>query len=135
MDLWKLEGIEGGGDMAALLCAVGACDYVTSSSDDLREFCESKCLRHKAILEVNKLRQQLIQKNSEFFGINEEVDVKKPQALQSLRPPSAEQKDATRQIFLAAFGDHTAKMATDVTPEQARLGLVPYNCLAVDEPV
>eukprot|EP00039_Didymoeca_costata_P000667 m.46738 g.46738 ORF g.46738 m.46738 type:complete len:1156 (+) comp10401_c0_seq1:96-3563(+) len=129
MKEWKSSGVAGGGDFARLLSAVGECDQVASQrGSDLEGFCASKALRYKAVLEVQKLRKQLHSRNDIEF---EESDDTK--SLQVLSPPTQKQLSQIRQIVLAAFGDHVARISPD--PEFAKLGLVSYTCEASNEPV
>lgn len=137
MEQWKLEGLAGGGDIAAMLSAVGAADHVYSSGGDLNTFCEARCLRLKAIKEVHKLRTQLARARPSFSRDSAELDDEdnRDGQLDQLAPPTVEQQDAIRQIFLAGFGDHVARLSTELSPEESKANLVPYRCAAVDEPV
>lgn len=77
MQQWKIEGISKGGDLGALLAAIGACDYTLSHGGavQLREFCSSHCISYKAIVEVNKLRKQLARRTNDVLVHPEEAEV------------------------------------------------------------
>jgi ATP-dependent RNA helicase DHX37/DHR1 len=144
MAQWKLHGIAGGGDLAALLFAVGAADHVRATSaaadggSDLALFCAEKSLRLKAVLEVMKLRSQLARIDSGFGGTADEQEARLgpvDASLTVLKPPTEKQLDATRQIILAGFGDCVCRLSRQITPEMARLGVIPYDCPGQDEPV
>ena len=146
MHQWRLMGIAGGGDLAAMLYAVGASDHVLSQKDaDLDEFCAARSLRVKAIKEILKLRKQL-SKIGNVFGMQSEeapevggeAAGRATPAVQQhevLAPPSEKQLDATRQIVLAGFGDNVARISPVVTPEMAKYGIHSYTCNATEEPI
>ena len=150
MHQWRLMGISGGGDLAAMLYAVGASDHVLADKKgaDLDEFCLTRSLRVKAIREILKLRKQL-SKIGNVFGLQAEEapevggeDGRRAGAAgaggaqsEVLAPPSEKQLDATRQIVLAGFGDNVARISPIVTPEMAKYGIHSYNCSATDEPI
>lgn len=82
-----------------LLRAVGAAECSKSS---LEEFCEKNGLRHKAIVEIRKLRVQLTnQINLNIPNLNLAVDP-------NMKPPTDHQAKLLRQIVLAGMGDQVA---------------------------
>ncbi|XP_056633373.1 probable ATP-dependent RNA helicase kurz [Diorhabda sublineata] len=90
------------GDNMVLLRAVGAAEYANSEGK-LEKFCTENGLRHKAIVEIRKLRIQLtneIKKNVPDADVS--VDPK-------LKPPTDLQAKLLRQILLAGLGDQVAK--------------------------
>lgn len=90
------------GDNMVLLRAVGAAEYANSEGK-LEKFCTENGLRHKAIVEIRKLRIQLtneIKKNVPDADVT--VDPK-------LKPPTDLQAKLLRQILLAGLGDQVAK--------------------------
>lgn len=138
MQQWKLEGIAKGGDFGMLLAAVGACDYVASKGGSLDSFCTSKCIRSKAMFEVRKLRSQLERHEREELTLRDDdftadVGGDKKFVLEPLAPPTSAQEDAVRQIILSGFGDHVARLSSQVEPELAKHGIFGYACDAVDE--
>jgi ATP-dependent RNA helicase DHX37/DHR1 len=143
MHQWRLMGISGGGDLAAMLYAVGASDHVLAERGNLEEFCTTKSLRHKAITEIVKLRKQLGKIGSSFGASAEESDPNDASAASAasggkgdqLAPPTEKQLDATRQILLAGFGDNVARIHPVITPEMAKYNIHSYHCTATDEPV
>uniref|UniRef100_A0A8D2N400 Helicase ATP-binding domain-containing protein n=1 Tax=Zonotrichia albicollis TaxID=44394 RepID=A0A8D2N400_ZONAL len=87
------------GDLMVMLGAVGACEY----SGCTREFCEQNGLRHKAMLEIRRLRGQLTTAvNSVCRDAGLYVDPK-------MEPPTEAQVTYLRQIVLAGLGDHLAR--------------------------
>lgn len=82
-----------------LLRAVGACEYSGCSE----EFCRKNGLRHKAMVEIRKLRQQLTNSvNTVCPDAGAFIDPK-------MAPPSDEQAKYLRQIVLSGLGDHVAR--------------------------
>ncbi|XP_044261323.1 probable ATP-dependent RNA helicase kurz [Tribolium madens] len=90
------------GDSMVLLRAVGAAEFANSQGR-LEKFCHENGLRHKAVLEIRKLRLQL----------TNEIKVNLPDADivvdPTLAPPSDLQAKLLRQILLAGMGDQIAK--------------------------
>uniref|UniRef100_A0A8C9NAA8 DEAH-box helicase 37 n=1 Tax=Serinus canaria TaxID=9135 RepID=A0A8C9NAA8_SERCA len=87
------------GDLMVMLGAVGACEY----SGCTQEFCEQNGLRHKAMLEIRRLRGQLTTAvNSVCRDAGLYVDPK-------MKPPTEAQVTYLRQIVLAGLGDHLAR--------------------------
>eukprot|EP00730_Choanoeca_flexa_P002913 TRINITY_DN11227_c0_g1_i1.p1 TRINITY_DN11227_c0_g1~~TRINITY_DN11227_c0_g1_i1.p1 ORF type:complete len:1025 (+),score=270.17 TRINITY_DN11227_c0_g1_i1:211-3075(+) len=131
---WKVQGIKGGGDLATLISVVGACDYELSQDRGLEEFCERLCLRHKAVTEINKLRAQLTNQGESIWGeAGLEEFLPSKGHVPPLKPPTEEQHETIRQIVLAAFPDHVARLdVANVTPD---LPMAPYVCTEVPETV
>ncbi|OWK54885.1 putative ATP-dependent RNA helicase DHX37 [Lonchura striata] len=87
------------GDLMVMLGAVGACEFAGCT----RKFCEENGLRHKAMLEVRRLRGQLTTAvNSVCKDAGLYVDPK-------MKPPTEAQVTYLRQIVLAGLGDHLAR--------------------------
>ncbi|NXQ26153.1 DHX37 helicase, partial [Alaudala cheleensis] len=87
------------GDLMVMLGAVGACEYAGCT----RQFCEENGLRHKAMLEIRRLRGQLTTAvNSVCADAGLYVDPK-------MKPPTEAQVTYLRQIVLAGLGDHIAR--------------------------
>ncbi|NXO21638.1 DHX37 helicase, partial [Cisticola juncidis] len=87
------------GDLMVMLGAVGACEFSGCS----RAFCEENGLRHKAMLEIRRLRGQLTTAvNSVCTGSGLFVDPK-------MEPPTEAQVSYLRQIVLAGLGDRLAR--------------------------
>eukprot|EP00050_Salpingoeca_kvevrii_P021732 m.114735 g.114735 ORF g.114735 m.114735 type:complete len:1207 (-) comp9458_c0_seq1:121-3741(-) len=128
---WKLAGISGGGDMAALLHAIGASDFEAQRRPaELEAFAERMGLRYKAIVEINKLRKQLASTDTTFGGWEDEQESavdSKPKRVPPLQPPTPDQLDAIRQIILAGFGDCVARLESNTDGA--------YACDAVETPV
>jgi len=79
-----------------LLRAVGAAEYA-GSRGDLVKFCNAHGLRHKAVVEIRKLRLQLTNEvNLNVPGANFAVD---PQ----MKPPTDTQARLLRQIVLSGM--------------------------------
>ena len=82
-----------------LLKAVGACEYVGCTP----AFCLKYNIRHKAMLEIRKLRTHLTNSvNAVISDVDLVVDP-------HMAPPSEQQAKCLRQIVLAGFGDHVAR--------------------------
>ncbi|XP_028393261.1 probable ATP-dependent RNA helicase DHX37 [Dendronephthya gigantea] len=112
------------GDFMVMLRAVGAAEFSGCSA----KFCQSSGLRHKAMLEVRKLRVQL---TNAVNGVNPDaklcVDPK-------MKPPSPSQTKILRQIILSCFGENVARrMSSERCAEQGiKNG---YECHLTEEPV
>ncbi|XP_008191976.1 probable ATP-dependent RNA helicase kurz [Tribolium castaneum] len=90
------------GDSMVLLRAVGAAEFA-NTQNRLEQFCHANGLRHKAVLEIRKLRLQL---TNEIKANVPEADVVVDPAL---APPTDLQAKLLRQILLAGMGDQIAK--------------------------
>ncbi|KAK2177101.1 hypothetical protein NP493_617g00010 [Ridgeia piscesae] len=114
------------GDLMVLLKAVGACEYVGCSPG----FCEKYNIRHKAMLEIRKLRTHLTNSvNAVISGVNLAVDP-------HMAPPSEQQAKCLRQIVLAGFGDHVARKMDNPSAEgDTKMLKYAYQTLTLDEAV
>ncbi|XP_050302420.1 probable ATP-dependent RNA helicase kurz [Anthonomus grandis grandis] len=90
------------GDNSVLLKAVGAAEYANSQGK-LQEFCDQNGLRHKAVIEIRKLRLQL---SSEIKKNIPEVDVVVDP---KMKPPTDLQCKLLRQVLLSGMGDQLAR--------------------------
>ena len=122
---WAGDGLEQLlGDFMVMLRAVGAAEFSGCSP----KFCQSSGLRHKAMIEVRKLRVQL---TNAVNGVNPDaklcVDPK-------MKPPSASQTKILRQIILSCFGENVARrMSSEQCAERGiKNG---YECHLTEEPV
>lgn len=100
------------GDPVVLLRAVGSAEYANSEGQ-LEKFCRDTGLRHKAVLEIRKLRIQLT--NEIKTNVPDSEIVVDPKC----KPPSHEQIKLLRQVLLAGLGDHVAKR---VMPDEIKEG-------------
>ncbi|KYQ50329.1 putative ATP-dependent RNA helicase kurz [Trachymyrmex zeteki] len=90
------------GDLMVLLRAIGTAEYA-GSKGRLLPFCEENGLRHKAVIEIRKLRQQLTNEiNLNIPNLNLIIDPK-------MRLPTDTQAKLLRQIVLAGMADQVAK--------------------------
>nr|CAB3237894.1 probable ATP-dependent RNA helicase DHX37 [Phallusia mammillata] len=116
------------GDLMVLLGAVGAAEYSGASPS----YCASHCIRPKALLEIRKLRAQLTNTiNYVITDCDVCIDPK-------MQPPTDDQVRLLRQITVAAFGDHVARLIPknpDVPASEAKKMRGAYQCLLMDEPV
>ncbi|XP_044738895.1 probable ATP-dependent RNA helicase kurz [Chrysoperla carnea] len=95
------------GDPMVLLRAVGAAEYANSQGS-LEKFCNDNGLRHKAVVEIRKLRVQL---TNEIKANMPELDlIVDPK----MAPPTDIQAKLLRQILLSGMSDQVAKKL-DVT--------------------
>lgn len=119
------------GDLMVLLGAIGSAEY-TGLTPGL---CSQNCLRYKALMEIRKLRSQLI---NIINSVNNESSV----CLNAkMEPPDNNQITLLRQVVLSAMGDHVARK----TPESqikklddakdVRRLTGAYSCLLSTEPI
>ena len=112
------------GDFMVMLRAVGAAEFCGCSP----KFCQSSGLRHKAMVEVRKLRVQL---TNSVNGVNPDaqlyVDPK-------MKPPSPSQTNILRQIILSCFGENVARRlsAEECANRQIKNA---YECHLTEDPV
>ena len=112
------------GDFMVMLRAVGAAEFTGCSP----KFCQSSGLRHKAMVEVRKLRVQL---TNSVNGVNPDaqlyVDPK-------MKPPSPSQTKILRQIILSCFGENVARRlsAEECANRQIKNA---YECHLTEDPV
>ncbi|KAK3913986.1 putative ATP-dependent RNA helicase kurz [Frankliniella fusca] len=100
------------GDPMVLLRAVGAAEYAAVQGD-LLDFCTKNGLRHKAIVEIRKLRVQLTNEvNLNVTDLNLSVDP-------NMSPPTDMQAKLLRQVLLSGLVDQVAKR---VDPEELKEG-------------
>ncbi|XP_066255814.1 probable ATP-dependent RNA helicase kurz [Euwallacea similis] len=90
------------GDAGVLLKAVGAAEY-EHSKGKLQEFCDKSGLRHKAVIEIRKLRLQLTSEIKKNFSYDDLV------VDPNMEPPTDIQAKLLRQILLCGMGDQLAK--------------------------
>ncbi|KAG8224605.1 hypothetical protein J437_LFUL009178 [Ladona fulva] len=117
------------GDPGALIRAVGASEYVGCSE----EFCAKAGLRHRAVIEIRKLRVQL----SNEIALHV-PSVETPFVDPKMKPPTDTQAKLLRQIILAGMVDHVAhrvspdEIKEDADKEKWRNA---YRCAEMEEPV
>ncbi|CAL8345517.1 unnamed protein product [Lota lota] len=112
------------GDLMVLLGAVGACEYAGCTP----MFCEQNGLRYKAMVEIRRLRGQLINAvNAVCSEVGVFVDSK-------MAPPTESQVICLRQILLAGLGDHLARRIREeeILDPKWRNG---YKTPLLDDPV
>ena len=110
------------GDAMVLLRAVGASEYAGCTE----KFCSENGLRHKAMVEIRKLRAQLT--NSVNLVNADAKVVLNPR----MSPPSPVQCKALRQICLSGLGDHVARKSPAGNNPQLKNS---YSCMSLDEPI
>ncbi|XP_076653384.1 putative ATP-dependent RNA helicase kurz [Halictus rubicundus] len=119
------------GDAMVLIRAVGAAEYA-GTKGKLLPFCEEHGLRHKAVVEIRKLRQQLTNEiNLNIRDLNLTID---PQ----MKPPSDVEAKLLRQIILAGMADQVAKkvMPDEVSEDQdKKQWKYAYKTLDMEDPV
>lgn len=101
------------GDPMVLIRAVGSAEYA-GTKGRLLPFCEEHGLRHKAIVEIRKLRQQLTNEiNLNIQDLNLTIN---PQ----MKPPADIEAKLLRQIVLAGMADQVARkvMPDEVNEDQ-----------------
>lgn len=121
------------GDPMVLLRTVGAAEYANSKGK-LLEFCSENGLRHKAIVEIRKLRVQLTNEiNLHMPDIGLCVDPE-------MKPPSDVQAKYLRQIILAGMSDHVARKCPHDEAVEKGAGKkisksVPYQTPEMEDPI
>ncbi|XP_078042452.1 putative ATP-dependent RNA helicase kurz [Augochlora pura] len=119
------------GDAMVLMRAVGAAEYA-GSRGKLLEFCEEHGLRHKAVVEIRKLRQQLTNEiNLNVQDLNLTIDPK-------MKPPSDIEAKLLRQVILAGMADQVAKkvMPDEINEDQDKAKWkYAYKTLDMEDPV
>lgn len=116
------------GDAMVLLRAVGAAEHEGSN----RSWCEKNGLRHKAVVEIRKLRRQLTNEiNLIIPSCDLFIDPDLP-------PPSEEQARLLRQVVLSGTVDRVARRVDDYelkTPEDKLKWRHAYRTQEMEEPV
>ncbi|KAK2584403.1 hypothetical protein KPH14_006785 [Odynerus spinipes] len=118
------------GDPMVLIKAVGAAEYA-GSKGKLISFCEENGLRHKAIVEIRKLRQQLTNEiNLNVPDINLTIDPSMP-------PPTDMQTKLLRQILLAGMADQIARKVSseEIEDEDKAKWKHAYKTAEMEDPV
>ncbi|PSN33185.1 putative ATP-dependent RNA helicase kurz [Blattella germanica] len=119
------------GDPMVLLRAVGAAEY-SDRQGKLLSFCADNGLRHKAVVEIRKLRLQLTNEvNLNLPELNLCVD---PQ----MRPPTDVQSKLLRQILLAGMPDQVAHKvsASEIKENEDKAKWQhAYRCAEMEDPV
>ncbi|XP_031371307.1 probable ATP-dependent RNA helicase kurz isoform X2 [Apis dorsata] len=119
------------GDLMVLIRAVGSAEYA-GTKGKLFSFCEEHGLRHKAIVEIRKLRQQLTNEiNLNIQDLNLIID---PQ----MKPPVDMEAKLLRQIVLAGMTDQVAKkvMPDEINEDQDKAKWkYAYKTVDMEDPV
>nr|XP_031830340.1 probable ATP-dependent RNA helicase kurz [Nomia melanderi] len=119
------------GDPMVLIRAVGAAEYA-GTKGKLLPFCEEHGLRHKAIVEIRKLRQQLTNEiNLNVQNLNLTID---PQ----MKPPTDIEAKLLRQLVLAGMVNQVARkvMPDEVNEDQDKNKWKhAYKTLEMEDPV
>lgn len=101
------------GDPMVLIRAIGGAEYAGAKGKLLR-FCEEHGLRHKAVVEIRKLRQQLTNEiNLNIQNLNLVINPE-------MKPPIDTEAKLLRQIVLAGMADQVARkvMPDEVNEDQ-----------------
>lgn len=88
------------GDMMIILKAIGASEYMSAKAD----FHQKIGLRHKAMVEVHKLRRQILGEVCRVFGCDRD------QFPSEMNPPSDFDAKCLRKLSLASFFDQVARL-------------------------
>ncbi|XP_012532022.1 probable ATP-dependent RNA helicase kurz [Monomorium pharaonis] len=119
------------GDVMVLIRAIGTAEYA-GSKGRLLTFCEENGLRHKAVVEIRKLRQQLTNEiNLNVPNLNLIIDPKMPL-------PTDTKAKLLRQIILAGMADQVAKKVSldEIKEDQDKIKWKhAYRTLEMEEPV
>ncbi|KAI4504513.1 hypothetical protein M0802_000063 [Mischocyttarus mexicanus] len=118
------------GDPMILIKAIGAAEYA-GSKGKLISFCEENGLRHKAIVEIRKLRQQLTNEiNLNVPSVNLIIDP-------SMSPPTDIQAKLLRQILLSGMADQVARKVSseEVEDQDKTKWKHAYKTAEMEDPV
>ncbi|KAG7212083.1 hypothetical protein KM043_012436 [Ampulex compressa] len=119
------------GDPMVLIRAIGAAEYA-GSKGKLLQFCEEHGLRHKAVVEIRKLRQQLTNEiNLNVPNLNMIID---PQ----MAPPTDMEAKLLRQLILAGMADQVAKkvLPDEIKEDQDKAKWkYAYKTMEMEDPV
>lgn len=118
------------GDPMILIKAIGAAEYA-GSKGKLISFCEGNGLRHKAIVEIKKLRQQLTNEiNLNVPSVNLIIDP-------SMSPPTDIQAKLLREILLAGMADQVARKVSseEVEDQDKAKWKHAYKTAEMEDPV
>ncbi|XP_003705127.3 putative ATP-dependent RNA helicase kurz [Megachile rotundata] len=119
------------GDPMVLIRAVGGAEYA-GTKGKLLSFCEEHGLRHKAVVEIRKLRQQLTNEiNLNIQNLNLTIDPE-------MKPPLDTEAKLLRQIVLAGMADQVAKkvMPDEVSEDQDKnKWKYAYKTMNMEDPV
>ncbi|CAK9818656.1 Probable ATP-dependent RNA helicase kurz [Anthophora quadrimaculata] len=119
------------GDPMILIRAIGGAEYA-GTKGKLLSFCEEHGLRHKAVIEIRKLRQQLTNEiNLNIQNLNLVID---PQ----MKPPVDTEAKLLRQIVLAGMADQVARkvMPDEINEDQDKAKWkYAYKTTEMEDPV
>lgn len=119
------------GDPMVLIRAVGGAEYA-GTKGKLVPFCDQHGLRHKAIVEIRKLRQQLTNEiNLNIQSLNLTIDPR-------MKPPTNAEAKLLRQIVLAGMADQVARkvMPDEVDEEEDKTKWkYAYKTMDMEDPV
>uniref|UniRef100_A0AC34F104 ATP-dependent RNA helicase DHX37 n=1 Tax=Panagrolaimus sp. ES5 TaxID=591445 RepID=A0AC34F104_9BILA len=111
------------GDLTVLLKALGAADFGQMNPKQ----CEDLGLRYKAVIEIRKMRRQLVNLINTSCNLKQEITIDT-----KLEPPTDEQARLLRQILIACLPNQIAKRVDqsesgEVVPKGA------YQCQLLEE--
>ncbi|CAD5118331.1 DgyrCDS7044 [Dimorphilus gyrociliatus] len=121
-NVWTEGGYKLLGDYMCILTAIGATEELNSEN----EFCMRLGLRWKAVLEVRKLRNLIVNTINSVSG--SEFSISK-----DLEPPSLAQATKLRKIMLGGFVDQIAKLEYKID-EETKKKIRFYQPLLINEP-
>ena len=119
------------GDVMVLLNAIGAAQFAGTTIFGNQTFCRQNGLRHKSIVEINKLRKQL---SSQICEICKDLTLSL-----ELNPPNDLQIKLLRQIMLSGFFDRVARkmpvLDIDLNDKEKKKLKNAYQSIEVEKPV
>ncbi|XP_076756292.1 putative ATP-dependent RNA helicase kurz [Xylocopa sonorina] len=119
------------GDPMVLIRAIGGAEYA-GTKGKLLSFCEEHGLRHKAVVEIRKLRQQLTNEiNLNIPDLNLTINPE-------MKPPVDMEAKLLRQIVLAGMADQVARkvMPDEVNEDQDKAKWkYAYKAMDMEDPV
>lgn len=117
------------GDVSLMLKAVQMCESNCNRAD----YCEQLGIRHKSMVEIHKLRRQLIHEISDSFGgfpVNSD--------LQAVATPTQDECKKLRQLMLLGFADRVARVLPPsecTSSDNSKALRNAYKCIELESPV
>uniref|UniRef100_A0A7E4VV65 RNA helicase n=1 Tax=Panagrellus redivivus TaxID=6233 RepID=A0A7E4VV65_PANRE len=111
------------GDLSVLLKALGAADFGRMTPQE----CENLGLRFKAVVEIRKMRRQLVNLINTSCNLKHEITIEA-----ELPPPTEEQCRQLRQILIACLPNQIAKRVNE-SPDGSPVPDGAYQCQLLEE--
>ncbi|EZA60490.1 putative ATP-dependent RNA helicase kurz [Ooceraea biroi] len=119
------------GDLMLLLKIIIGAEYAASVKDRFSSFCYENGLRHETLVEIGKLRRQLINEiNSNIPNLNLAIDPK-------MLPPNDVEAELLCKIILTGMADQVAKKISpdEMMENQLKTWKYAYRTAKIKEPI